>query len=155
MIDWLFDTFVWTAALIALVLVLRRPVARYFGPTTAYALWTLPAMRLLLPAIELPAWMNPAQDVGEIAAEAPVYYVIETTAVAAAEAPPLEPATWLDALPLTQLALALWLGGAAVFLFLRFRAYHQVRSELLADARGVGQAGRVRLIETPATAGRR
>lgn len=32
MMDWLTDTFIWTAALIALVLLIRRPVARHFCP---------------------------------------------------------------------------------------------------------------------------
>ena len=44
--SWLIDTFVVTAALIALVLVIRRPVARAFGPGMAYALWALPLLRL-------------------------------------------------------------------------------------------------------------
>ena len=47
--SWLVDTLVTTAALIALVLVLRRPVARMFGPGLAYALWILPLLRLALP----------------------------------------------------------------------------------------------------------
>ena len=46
MTDWLVHTLAWTAALIALVLVLRRPVARFFGPQAAYALWLLPMLRL-------------------------------------------------------------------------------------------------------------
>jgi len=147
MTDWLIDTFVWTAALIALVLVLRRPVARYFGAPTAYALWALPMVRLLLPAIELPAWMNPnaAAQVPSVPGETMVF-VVNPAAVTSPDA-----ASWFDTLPLTEMALASWLGGAAVFLFLRFRAYYVMRSELLADARTVGQAGKVRLIETPAT----
>lgn len=43
MMDWLTDTFIWTAALIALVLLIRRPVARHFGPQAAYALRTCAA----------------------------------------------------------------------------------------------------------------
>ena len=42
---WLFDTFVWTAALLALVLVTRRAVSRHLGPQAAYALWSLPVAR--------------------------------------------------------------------------------------------------------------
>lgn len=43
--------------LLGLVLLLRRPVARHFGAHAAYALWALPALRLLLPP--LPGWSNP------------------------------------------------------------------------------------------------
>ena len=42
MSTWLIDTALYTALLIAFVLVLRRPVARHFGPGMAYALWALP-----------------------------------------------------------------------------------------------------------------
>ena len=62
MTAWLLETLVWTAVLIALVLMVRRPVARWFGPQVAYALWALPVLRLALPPIELPAWMAPASD---------------------------------------------------------------------------------------------
>jgi hypothetical protein len=54
------ETLVWTGVLIALVLVLRRAVARSFGPEAAYALWALPTLRLVLPPITLPAAMAPA-----------------------------------------------------------------------------------------------
>lgn len=147
MIDWLFDTLVWTAALIALVMVLRRPVARYFGAPTAYALWALPMVRLILPAIELPAWMNPdaVATAPTVSGGTMVFVIDPATGMSS------EPTSWLNTLPLTEIALVTWLGGAAIFLFLRFRAYHVMRQELLLDARGVGQVGKVRLIETPAT----
>ncbi len=57
---WLADTMIWTGVLIALVLVLRRPVSRVFGAQAAYALWLLPFLRLILPPITLPAAMAPA-----------------------------------------------------------------------------------------------
>ena len=58
--SFLTDTLVWTGALIALVLVLRRPVARLFGPGMSYALWLLPLLRFALPPIPLPAAFAPA-----------------------------------------------------------------------------------------------
>ena len=45
---------------VALVLLLRRPVARHLGARAAYALWLLPFLRLLLPPVVLPAWLAPA-----------------------------------------------------------------------------------------------
>ena len=45
----LVHTLVWTGVLIALVLLVRRPVARWCGPQVAYALWALPMLRLVLP----------------------------------------------------------------------------------------------------------
>lgn len=69
MMDWLTDTFIWTAALIMLVLLIRRPVARHFGPQAAYALWALPLIRLVLPPLTLPAWMAPSEPATALATE--------------------------------------------------------------------------------------
>ena len=54
MTEWLIDTLVMTGALMALVLLLRRPVARCFGAQAAYALWLLPALRFVMPPLALP-----------------------------------------------------------------------------------------------------
>jgi len=159
----LFDTLLWTAALIALVLVLRRPVTRWFGAPAAYALWALPMLRLFLPPIELPAWLAPAKEAAPDAAEgAGSPMVIQFTGSgsgAEAASAPVESTTTLfttlSGLPLTEIALTAWLGGAAVFLFLRFNAYFQLRDELMVDAVEVGTTKGplrpIRLIETPNT----
>ena len=154
--DWfLFDTLVWTGALIALVMILRRPVARYFGAGTAYALWFLPLGRLLLPPVTLPNWMAPTSepalapvDMAVPAAEplaAPVWEAASTTV--ASTAPGWELSDML--VPI----IALWLLGAAIMLVRRFHLYFQLRSELLSDARPVGEIGSIRLIETRSISG--
>jgi beta-lactamase regulating signal transducer with metallopeptidase domain len=147
MTDWLVHTLVWTGALIALVLFLRRPVARHFGAPAAYALWLLPFLRLLIPPVELPAWLAPTPDVtGTPAGETMVHSLIITgdpvMLPAEVSAPPA--IDWLAVL------VAVWLIGAAAFLIRRFALYFRMRSEMLADAVPVGSAGRVRLVETPA-----
>ncbi len=43
MIGWAVETIAAATLLMLLVLVLRGPVARRFGPQAAYALWALPA----------------------------------------------------------------------------------------------------------------
>ena len=45
------ETLLMTALLIAAVLLLRRPAAAWLGPRFAYALWLLPALRLVLPPL--------------------------------------------------------------------------------------------------------
>ncbi|MEM9310837.1 MAG: M56 family metallopeptidase [Pseudomonadota bacterium] len=160
----LFDTLIWTAALIALVLVLRRPVTKAFGAPVAYALWALPMLRLVLPPIELPAWLAPTKPVPEVvegAGPATDLLIQITTDAAAASTDGtlvVQQSGWdaaFAALPLTELALALWLGGAVVFLYRRFSAYFRLRDELTVDARLVGTTkgplGTIRLIETPGT----
>ncbi|HEY7005623.1 MAG TPA: M56 family metallopeptidase, partial [Sphingomicrobium sp.] len=71
MIDWLTGTFLATSLLMAFVLLVREPVRRQFGPSAAYGLWLIPALRLMLP---------------------PMVTTVERTATAA------QPITKLDAL---------------------------------------------------------
>ena len=49
--QWMVETLAVTAALMALVLVLRRPVARHFGAEIAYLLWAIPLARLFMPPV--------------------------------------------------------------------------------------------------------
>ncbi|MCK0128198.1 M56 family metallopeptidase [Erythrobacter sp. F6033] len=169
MTDWLFDTLVWTAALIALVLVLRRPVTRWFGPQFAYALWALPMLRLLMPPITLPAWLKPEPAANEALTILPAQTSIapvatqntasglpsENGAAATDLVTPITPssslATLVEALPLVEIGCAVWLIGAAIFMWHRFSSYFELRSDLLAESREVGREGKVRLIETPGT----
>jgi beta-lactamase regulating signal transducer with metallopeptidase domain len=53
MIDWLVETTLAVTILMLLVLAVRRPVAHFFGAGWAYALWVLPALRLILPPLHL------------------------------------------------------------------------------------------------------
>lgn len=58
MTDMLLNTIIGVSALLLLVLLTRRAVARHFGPRIAYALWLLPILRLVLPPINLPShWL--------------------------------------------------------------------------------------------------
>ena len=147
--SFLTDTLLWTGVLVALVLLLRRPVARHLGPHAAYALWALPLLRLILPPVVLPAWLAPAPEVAPgvlEAGEASFMVVMAESPPVAATATQVAPAVdWLT------LALAVWLAGAAVFLVTRFGYYFRMRRDLLEEARPVGEAGDVRLVETPAT----
>ena len=156
--DWfLFDTLLWTGALIALALVLRRPVARHLGAQASYALWFLPLLRLLFPPLQLPASMKlqltdpaPAMVMEDFAAAAAIEPVAAFNDAAPAMMAPAPLASPVDlVLPL----IALWLVGAAIFLWRRFWLYGQLRRDLLDDARPVGDIGRIRLIETPIISG--
>ncbi len=162
MTGWLLDTLLYTGILIALVLIVRRPAARLLGPEFAYSLWALPFLRLLLPPIVLPASFAPepaapavpaaevittfgpmAENVGTAEAATSVTHTVDV--VAASE--PLW--TWeAVAAPL----LSVWLGVALAFLGWRVVTYRRMRHELLLSARPVGEAGRVRLVETRAVA---
>ncbi len=143
MSGFLADTLLWTGALLALVLLIRRTVASHLGPGAAYALWALPMGRLLLPPLVLPAWLAPAPDPAVLSAaplEAPL---------ALGESAGMAPVAAAATPDWTALLLAVWLAGAAVFLIRRYALYFRMRRELLARARPVGEAGRIRLVETP------
>ena len=148
MSGFLTDTLVWTGVLLATVLLVRRPVARVLGAKAAYGLWSLPIARLLLPPLVLPAWMAPAPEA------LPALDAAAQVPLAAFDAPvaPVEAAT-ASTLDWSALVLALWLAGAAIFLLRRYALYFRMRRELLAAARPMGEAGRVRLVETAAADG--
>ncbi|MGI8943226.1 MAG: M56 family metallopeptidase, partial [Qipengyuania sp.] len=146
--DYLLDTLLWTGALIAFVLLVRRPVARHLGPKAAYALWFLPLIRLAMPPLVLPAWMGP-REAPAVPATGETFVGLPAAEPALSLAAPLaESSATMPSPDLVGPLLILWLFGAAVFLVRRFSLYFDLRSELLAEARPVGEAGRVRLIET-------
>ena len=137
--QFLADTLVYTGLLIVLVLALRAPVARWFGPQVAYALWALPLLRLFMPPLQLPASMAPAAQTAQ------------PMLLAAQDMPPLPvyeaaPA----AISIAEALPTLWVIGAVLFLGWRARQYFAMRRSYLADARPVGEVGRIRLVETPA-----
>ena len=144
--SWLFDTLIWTGLLIALVLLVRRPVAKHFGAKAAYALWTLPMVRLVMPPITLPAWMAPKEE--PVALVSAAEFAPTDTAIlfipdnAPAAAPPFD---W------TPVLVAVWLLGAVAFVALRVRAYRRMRAIMLDNAIEVGREGKIRLVETPMT----
>jgi len=164
MTAWLIDTVLYTGLLIGLVLALRRPVGRFFGPQLAYALWALPFLRLLLPPIVLPASYAPET------AAAPVAAATESVAAAPEAAFGTVAATLADpaALPAAEFttatapawewadlispAASTWAGVALAFLAWRVITYRRMRGELLKGARPVGEIGRIRLVETRALA---
>ena len=137
---WLADTLLVTGLLIAGVLILRRPVARTFGAQAAYSLWLLPLLRLVLPPLSLPASWGPQTSSGAELVETLTY--VQTAALAA----PVPLWSWSD------FVLPLWLAGAVLFLGWRAITYVQMRRTLLADALPMGEAGKVRLVESPAVA---
>ena len=163
MTGWLLDTLLYTGLLIGLVLLVRRPAARLLGPQFAYMLWALPFLRLLLPPIVLPASLAPEAGPVQAAAAAPVAVPVEVAAAApqseavaiaapVVTAPPAAAApawSWSD---IAGAALSVWLGVALAFLAWRVVTYRRMRRELLAEARPVGEVGRIRLVETPAIA---
>ena len=120
MTDWLIETLVAVTALMLAVLAVRRPVANLFGAGWAYALWLLPALRLVLPPLP------------RIAPDIPLPAItVFIPAVDGVTAPPMDPASgqWMPFL------LALWAGGAVTFLLWHWLTYRAFLKALKVDAR--------------------
>lgn len=131
-----FESMAMTAVLIAAVLLLRRPVAALFGARTAYSLWLVPLLRLVLPP--LPGGVT-VIEVDPIAAAA----ADETGTSALGMVGDPSPAgtdMLINALPL------IWLAGFVAVLGLTLWLHRTWVRATLAEATPLEPIGRVRLM---------
>ncbi len=146
MIDWLTGTLFATSALVVLVLLVREPVRRHFGARVAYALWLIPAARLLMPTItetiERPAAtprMFTTQAMGE---------PLLLSSVAPPQQSLVEQAGgW------PTILMVLWLGVAGGLFAARMLAFRRERSAILRDAEEIGRIGSIRLVRSGEVSG--
>ena len=112
LVAWGEATLVASTALLLLVLLLRAPARRWVGPRLAYALWALPAARLILPP--LPATLVESLPLAGATARMSVLFAGPRTGIEALSGPaPIAIGTVL---------LAVWLAGA-----LGLFTFHAVR----------------------------
>lgn len=120
-LDWALQTGLSVSVLILIVMVFRRPVAKYMGAKTAYALWALPVIRLFLPAIPI----LPAKAVNTPAVIAPATNVREFISL---------PATVLETTPSalnwSVVFITIWIAGAGAFLLWQAIRQRRFTSEL-------------------------
>lgn len=62
--NWVFEALIASSVLLGVVLLIREPVARHFGPRIAYSLWLLPALRMILPPVP-ESWSAPKVEAVE------------------------------------------------------------------------------------------
>ncbi|HWI77317.1 MAG TPA: M56 family metallopeptidase, partial [Sphingomicrobium sp.] len=142
MIDWLTDTLLATSLLMALVLLVREPVRRQFGPAAAYGLWLVPALRLVMP----PLTETVERIVPSAAASAP-------RVTQAAFVPAADP-TLIDRLGGWEtLALSTWLAGALAMLIGGAFLYRWQRREVLRDSVQLARLDGIRIVRSPAVRG--
>lgn len=145
MIDWLTDTLIATSGLILLVLVLREPVRRRFGPSVAYALWLLPAARLAMPTM--------TRTVERIIPAAPEPSLALAILPAGPAAAPLAP-TLLEQLGgWPTILLGFWLAVAAVMLAAGTATYLRQRRAVLGQAVQLARLGSIRIVRSEAIRG--
>ena len=141
MIDWLTDTLLATTLLMALVLVIREPVRRQFGPAVAYGLWLLPALRMLMPPL--------TETVERVVPAAALPLAVRSVTVLPAADPGLVDrfGGW------PTLAVAAWLLGAAIMFAGGILIYRWQRREVLRDAVQLAKLGTIRIVRSPAVSG--
>ncbi len=146
MTNWLIDTMVSMTLLMALVLIVRKPVAHFFGAHIAYLLWALPLARLFMPTLTLKA-PPPVETVSAIGAT-PI--LSEIAMVAPAETVAVSGLASIDWM---VIALVVWFGGAGMLFISKLASYFQFREDIVSDGRLVGSHGRIRILETAAVSG--
>lgn len=148
MIGWAVEALVASAVLMVVVLLVRQPVRRVFGPQLAYALWALPLLRLMLPPLPA-AWSEPAALPITRASEV-VTVLVGAEPVAA---PVMTAAAPAATLPWGAIVAAAWMAGAAIFFLLHSIRHRRFCRRLLTDARLLDRVDGVCVIETPAASG--
>ncbi|MDO7841037.1 M56 family metallopeptidase [Sphingomonas immobilis] len=155
---WAIEALLASAALMLLVLAIRRPVRKMFGPDVAYALWALPVLRLCLPPLPQEwrqAAITPVTPIAKAASEqftvlfvdaAPAAATAHTAAAAAAE--PL--LSWAMIAPA---AAFLWFAGALYFIIWHTLAHNRFCKSLLADAATIDASAGIRVIESDVAKG--
>jgi beta-lactamase regulating signal transducer with metallopeptidase domain len=114
---WAAESLFGTTLLMLIVLLLRRPVAHLFGAGWAYALWLLPALRLVLPPLPFDSNIVP---------NSPAIAFIPAAGDMVAPLPSLDGSgQWMP------IMLALWAGGAAAFMIWQWLSYRAFVARLL------------------------
>ena len=150
MSTWLFDSLLVTSALMAVVLLIRRPVAKMFGAGVAYALWLIPAARMLMPSLA-----GDAVPVGESGLG--VSDAVRNSILAGVSSPDTVVDTAsksvVAAIDLTALGVTVWLGGAVLFFMIQMIRYASMRDDLLSDAAEIAVIDRVSVVASDQVAG--
>ncbi|MEO0440889.1 MAG: M56 family metallopeptidase [Pseudomonadota bacterium] len=142
---WTLDTMVSMTLLMALVLLLRRPVGHFFGPHIAYLLWILPLARLFMPTLTVTA--PPPTPAEPVASAVIGSELVQSSAAQQVAVSAFASVDWL------MVAVIIWLGGAGLLFLSKLAGYFQFREDILADGELVGRHGNIRILETAAVNG--
>lgn len=143
MIAWSIETLVATTLLMLLVLAIRAPVRRAFGPNMAYALWLLPVARMVLPPLPEAVRDHGIAPLSD-ASQQMLYYVVEPLAATPAVAISGEGVPW------ALILLTSWAIGAAGFIGYHWVSHSRFCNRIRHRARSTDYVadGRVEVIES-------
>lgn len=139
---WLAENIVWASAAMLVVLMLRRPVASLFGAGAAYALWLVPALRLVAPPGDWLANLFPFDS-----PLPPMIVEIEMLGAGAPLPPDGGAGQWLPTI------LAVWAGGAFLFLVYQGWTYRAFVSRIERSQRDAGRHHGVAVVASAAADG--
>lgn len=149
--EWLLDSLLVTTLLMGAILCVRRPVAKLFGPGVAYALWLIPAARLLMPSLEGEAVPAPVSDLaGNPTALPPAFAEIPFQASAELTE---SASSAIPAVDFVALGITFWLGGAVLFFIIQMIRYASMRDDLLAEAEEIAEIDGVKVVASDLVAG--
>lgn len=140
--EWLGDTLLATSVMMALVLLIGRPVARAFGAQIAYLLWLIPAARFVMPTLTSPAQEGMASDIPSVTASLDGIAAVPSASVA-----------WVEPSYFDTLAATLpivWLGGAALCLAVIGISHLVFLRRLISQAIAAPEYSGFRVIRSPA-----
>lgn len=145
LVAWALEALIATTLLLALVMALRGPVRRLFGPQVAYALWLLPALRMILPP--LPQDWRAATPITRASETITLIVVpghVPSGAAVAAQASGPSAAI---------VALVGWAAIALAFLAFQMWRHRRFCRAVLAGGRTIDHAGRIAIVESAAAPG--
>ena len=134
--SWVIQTGLMVSLLIIVILLIRRPFARTFGANAAYALWSLPLIRLFLPGLELPrSWVPSAFKPTGVDASRFEFPVEDATAPASLPQALGQVDAPMSVLPSVGVILAgIWIGVACVWLIYQLIQQSHFKSNLIAQS---------------------
>ena len=138
------EALIGSALLIGFVLAVRTPVRRLFGAQVGYALWLLPALRMVLPPLP-EGWRGEALPILPVP-EPIVVYLGDPVAVL-----PVDAAAGGVGWP--TIVLAAWAFGAAGFLLWQVVDYFRFRHRLLRNGIAVDHIGSITIVQSTAASG--
>jgi beta-lactamase regulating signal transducer with metallopeptidase domain len=148
MSDWMLDTLIATSALMALVLLIREPVRRYFGSRVTYGLWLIPAARLLMPTLTTTV----ERTVPRGGTLQPLFQPTVGEPLLLSNVAMNEPSLLVRLGGWPTLLLTLWLGVAAALFLSRMVAFRRDRRAILDAGTEVDRFGSVRIVSSPEVA---
>ena len=146
---WVWDTMLSMTLLMALVLLLRKPVGHFFGAKIAYLLWVLPLARLFMPGLTftVAAPPEPAETAGPLAAPLVTSDLGLISAGEQAASGLFVSVDWM------MIAIIIWVGGAGMLFISKLASYFQFREDIVSDGQLVGRHGNIKILETAAVSG--